>query len=92
MLIFIKGLFCSMIQSLIKIIYYGASLVVQWLRIHLVMQGDTGSIPGWGRSHMTWGITSQPTWRDDGSPLTLEWGSANRDAAAVRSPCAAAGK
>ena len=25
------------------------------------MQGDTGSIPGWGRSHMTWGITYQPS-------------------------------
>ena len=65
--------------------------MVQWLRIRLVIQGDTGSIPDWGRSHMTWGITSQPTWREDGSPLALEPGSATRDAAAIRSPCAAAG-
>ena len=31
-----------------------ASLVVQWLRIHLAVQGDTGLIPGPGRSHMPW--------------------------------------
>ena len=31
-------------------------------------------------------------WRDDRSPLALEPGSATRDAAAIRSPCAAAGK
>ena len=30
----------------------GTSLVVQWLRIHLPNAGDTGSIPGLGRSHM----------------------------------------
>ena len=30
------------------------SLVVPWLRICLPMQG-TGSIPGLGRSHMSWG-------------------------------------
>ena len=32
--------------------FSGASLVVQWLRICLPMQGDTGSSPGLGRSHM----------------------------------------
>ena len=26
----------------------GTSLVVQWLKICLVIQGDMGSIPGWG--------------------------------------------
>ena len=30
----------------------GTSLVLQWLRIHLPTQGDTGSIPCLGRSHM----------------------------------------
>ena len=30
----------------------GASLVAQWLRIRLPLQGDTGSSPGPGRSHM----------------------------------------
>ena len=30
----------------------GTSLVAQWLRIHLPMQQDTGSILGPGRSHM----------------------------------------
>ena len=30
----------------------GASLVAQWLRICLLMQGNTGSSPGLGRSHM----------------------------------------
>ena len=27
--------------------YLGTSLVGQWLRIHLQMQGDMGSTPGW---------------------------------------------
>ena len=30
------------------------SLVVQWLRIHLPMEGTRGSSPGPGRSHMPW--------------------------------------
>ena len=31
----------------------GASLVVQWSRLHDLNSGDLGSIPGWGtRSHM----------------------------------------
>ena len=32
----------------------GASLVTQWLRVCLPMQGTTGSSPGLGRSHMPW--------------------------------------
>ena len=28
------------------------SLVVQWIRIHLPMQGTGGLIPGFGRFHM----------------------------------------
>ena len=34
----------------------GTSLVVQWIRIRLPMQGtgDMGSIPGLGKSHMLW--------------------------------------
>ena len=32
----------------------GASLVAQWLRVCLPMQGDTGSSPGLGGSHMPW--------------------------------------
>ena len=28
--------------------------MVQWLRMHPAMQGDLGSIPGLGRSHMLW--------------------------------------
>ena len=31
-----------------------ASQVVQWLRIHLAVQGDTSLIPGPGRSHVPW--------------------------------------
>ena len=38
-------------QKWIEIIS-GASLVVQWLRIHLPNARDTGSSPGLGRSHM----------------------------------------
>ena len=30
----------------------GTSLVAQWLRIRLPVQGDMGSSPGPGRSHM----------------------------------------
>ena len=30
----------------------GTSLVGQWMRIHLPMQGDVGLIPGPGRSHL----------------------------------------
>ena len=34
--------------------YLQASLVVQWLRIHLPMQGGMGLIPGMGSFHMPW--------------------------------------
>ena len=41
---------CRAPQNLkyVTIRYNGTSLVVQWLRIHLAMQGDSGSIPGRG--------------------------------------------
>ena len=32
----------------VKIATDGTSLLVQWLRIHLPMQGDVGLTPGWG--------------------------------------------
>ena len=32
------------------------SLVVQWLRIHMSIEGDTGLIPGPGKSHMLRGF------------------------------------
>ena len=31
-----------------KVFQVGASLVAQWLRVHLLVWGDMGSIPGWG--------------------------------------------
>ena len=41
--------------SSLKLGANGASLVVQWLRIHLPIAGDTGAIPGPGRFHLPWG-------------------------------------
>ena len=35
------------------------SLVVQWLRLRTSNAGDTGSIPGPGRSHMPRGVAKQ---------------------------------
>ena len=41
-------------RSLLVSLYFkkrgkkGTSLVIQWFRIHLAIQWDTGSIPGWG--------------------------------------------
>ena len=32
----------------------GTSLVAQWLRIHLLLQGDMSSSPALGRSYMPW--------------------------------------
>ena len=34
----------------------GISLVVQWLRLHILNAGATGSIPGWGTKvpHASW--------------------------------------
>lgn len=44
-------LFTSVSDSFFKT---GASLVIQWLRIHLAQWGEPpGSIPGLGRSHMS---------------------------------------
>ena len=62
----------------------GASLVAQWLRICLPMQGDTGSSPGLGRSHM-----SQSNEARAPQLLSLRvWSlcSATREAAIVRGP------
>ena len=61
-----------------------ASLVAQWLRICLPMQGDTGSSPGLGRSHM-------PRSNEAHVPQLLSlrvWSlcSAAREAARVRGP------
>ena len=43
-------------SPMFKMSLFQTSLVVQWLRIHLPMQGrDTGLIPCLGRFHMPWG-------------------------------------
>ena len=62
----------------------GASLVAQWLRICLLMQGDTGSSPGLGRSHVP-----RSSWAREPQLLSLRvWSlcSATREAATVRGP------
>ena len=62
----------------------GASLVAQWLRICLSMQGTTGLSPGLGRSHMPWS-----SWAREPQLLSLRvWSlcSATREAAIVRGP------
>ena len=46
---------------LITSAYVGTSLVVQWLRLHLPMQGvPVQSLVGKLRFHMTWGQKSKP--------------------------------
>ena len=62
-----------------------ASLMAQWLRIRLPMQGDMGSSPGLGRSHMPWSNEAR-------APQLLSlhvWSlcSAAREAVRVRGPC-----
>ena len=39
---------CQEIEKLYLNRMWGTFLVVQWLRKHLPVQGDKGSIPGWG--------------------------------------------
>ena len=52
------------IQSDIKMIHQGTSLVVQWLGLHAPNAGGPGSIPGQGtRSHMR-AATKEPTCRN----------------------------
>ena len=61
-----------------------ASLVAQWLRIRLPMQGDTGSSPGLGRSHML-----RTNWAREPQLLSLRvWSlcSTTGEAAMVRGP------
>ena len=63
-----------------RILPLGTSLVVQWLRIHLAMQGDdAGSIPGQGTkiSHAAGQLSlrataREPTCRKLQSPCALE--------------------
>jgi len=43
---------CAGAVEKLRKIYLRASLVVQWLRIHLAMQGTPGLIAGLERSHM----------------------------------------
>ena len=62
----------------------GASLVAQWLRICLPMQGTRVSSPGLGRSHMP-----RSSWAREPQLLSLRvWSlcSATREAAIVRGP------
>ena len=52
------------------------SLVVQWLRIHLAMQGmDAGSIPGWGIKipHATEQLLSPPTEPKSSRAVCWDW-------------------
>ena len=42
------GNFLSIIESKLKIVWPGTSLVVLWLRRHLLSAGGSGSIPGQG--------------------------------------------
>ena len=58
--------------------------MAQWLRIRLPMQGDTGSSPGLGRSHMP-----RSNWAREPQLLSLRvWSlcSTTREAAIVRGP------
>ena len=63
---------------------WGASLVAQWLGVCLPVQGDTGSSPGLGGSHMP-----RSDWARGPQLLSLRvWSlrSTTREAAIVRGP------
>ena len=47
----VEGPHCPQ-RAEVKVSIHGTSLVAQWLRIHLPMQGTMGLSPGLGRSHM----------------------------------------
>ena len=71
---------CILLKSVSR-----ASLVAQWLRICLPMQGTTRSSPDLGRSHMP-----QSNWAREPQILSLRvWSlcSATREAGIVRGPC-----
>ena len=72
------------LQKYLAKLTIGASLVVQWLRVRLPMQGTTGSSPGPGGSHMP-----RSDWAREPQLLSLRvWSlcSATREATMVRGP------